>query len=193
MMMRKTIGISMMVLLLLAVVGSSGQTSTNAVIQLILSSYSPRNFSEKPVTDDQLEQILKCGIKAPSARNRQPWKFTVVRDMTKVQDAFRNIQSGNVIILVSGMESESGQMNVDFDCALATENMFIATLSLGLGARIYTGPVGRINADMRETLQVPEGYRVVSALRIGNLTDDADAVTQATPRKEMKEVVNYSE
>ena len=84
-------------------------------------------------------------------------------------------------------------MNVDFDCALATENMFIATLSLGLGARIYTGPVGRINADMRETLQVPEGYRVVSALRIGNLTDDADAVTQATSRKEMKEVVNYTE
>jgi nitroreductase len=190
-MMRRTIGILLMVFLVLSVVESHGQTPGNEVIKLILSSYSPRNFSDKPVTDDQLTHILKCGIKAPSARNRQPWKFTVVRDMTKVKDVFRNLLNGNVIILISGPDPAGS--NVYFDCALATENMFIAATSLGLGGRIYTGPVGRINEAMLESLQVPEGYRVVSALRIGNLADDADAVTQATSRKEMKEVVNYAE
>ena len=189
--MRRIIGFAMITLLLLAIAGSFGQTQTNKVIELILSAYSPRNFSDKPVTDDQIMQILKCGIKAPSGRNRQPWKFTVVKDMEKVKDAFRGIQNGNVIILVSG--PEEGGTSIAFDCALATENMFLAATSLGLGGRIYTGPVGRINEEMRETLQVPEEYRVVSALRIGNLATDADAVSQATPRKEMEEVVNYTE
>jgi len=190
--MKKKLRIVLIAVLFLVVVNVNGQAPSNDVIELILSSYSTRMFSEKPVTDNEIEQILKCGIKASSARNSQPWKFTVVKDMTKVEDLFRSINSGNVLILVSGLESESGRINVDFDCALATENMFIAAISMGLGARIYTGPVRRINADMREILEIPEGYGVVAALRIGNLPTDVDAVSSATPRKDMKEVVNYT-
>ena len=99
--MKKTLGVVLMVVLVLAVVMGNVQTRTNDVIELILSSYSARMFSEKPVTDNEIEQILKCGIKAPSARNSQPWKFTVLKDVTKVEDIFRNINSGNVLILVS--------------------------------------------------------------------------------------------
>jgi nitroreductase len=187
---KKLVVVSIVVLLLIGVI-ANGETIKNKVIDLILSSYSTRTFSEVPVTDIQIEQILKCGIKAPSARNGQPWRFTVVKDMTKVKDVFRNINAGNVVILVSGLESEG--MNVDFDCALATENMFIAAQSMRLGARIYTGPVSKINTEMKKILEIPEGYRVVAALRIGNLDTNVDATSSASPRKEMKEVVNYVE
>ena len=191
--MKKTFGVVLMVVLVLAVVMGNVQTRTNDVIELILSSYSARMFSEKPVTDNEIEQILKCGIKAPSARNSQPWKFTVLKDVTKVEDIFRNINSGNVLIFVSGLESESKGKNVDFDCALATENMFIAAQSMGLGARIYTGPVRKINTEMRKILDIPEGYRVIAALRIGTLATDVDATSSASPRKDMVELVNYTD
>ncbi|MFO7891764.1 MAG: nitroreductase family protein [bacterium] len=65
-----------------AAVMGNGQISPNDVIDLLLSSYSARIFPEEPVTDNEVEQILKCGIKAPGARNSQPWKFTVVKDVT---------------------------------------------------------------------------------------------------------------
>lgn len=113
----------------------------------------------------------------------------MVKDMTKVKDAFRGIDNGNVVIIVSGLES--GGVNVDFDCALATENMFIAAQSMGLGARIYTGPVNKINTEMKEMLEIPEGYRVVAALRIGNFDTEVDATSSASSRKEMKELINY--
>lgn len=189
--MKKKLGVVSIVILFLIVVIVHGQTLKNKVIDLILSSYSTRTFSEKPVTDIEIEQILKCGIKAPSARNRQPWKFTVVKDIAKVKDAFRSINSGNVVILVSGLESKQEGINVDFDCALATENMYIAAQSMGLGARIYTGPVHKINTEMREILEIPEGYQVVAALRIGTLDTGVDATSSASPRKEMNELVNY--
>ncbi len=39
-----------------------------------------REFSAEPVTDDDLAQILDAAVHAPSAENKQPWEFVVVRD-----------------------------------------------------------------------------------------------------------------
>ena len=170
---------------------AKGETVKNKVIDLILSSYSNRDFSEVPVTDNQIEQILKCGIKAPSAMNSQPWRFTVVKGIAKVKPLFRDIKSGNVVIIVSTLEPAPRGINADFDCALATENMFIAAHSLGLGARIYTGPLRSMDDKIKKSLELPEEYRVVAFLRIGNPDPGVDATSAASSRKAMSELVNY--
>jgi nitroreductase len=69
--------------------------------------------------------------------------------------------------------------------------MYIAAQSLGLGAHIYAGPVGNINSTKRQTLGIPEGYRAVSVLRVGNIDNDVDATSSASTRKKLEEVVNY--
>ncbi len=79
----------------------------------------------------------------------------------------------------------------DFDCALATENMFIAAVGLGFGAHIYTGPVQNINSNMKEKLEIPEGYRVISILQIGHIDKNVDATSSASTRKSLEEIVNY--
>ncbi|TFH47657.1 MAG: nitroreductase, partial [Bacteroidia bacterium] len=84
---------------------SSGQSTGNSVVDQLLSAWSPRNFTAEPVTDQQLDLILQCGIKAPSARNNQPWRFTVVRDEATMKEIIPNVVAGNVLILVSGVES----------------------------------------------------------------------------------------
>ena len=73
---------------------------------------------------------------------------------------------------------------------LATENMFEAAHSLGLGARIYGSPTGKINSN-KDLFQIPSGYKAVMVLRIGNTDKTVDAVSAATPRKKFEEVVNY--
>lgn len=168
---------------------AQGQSTGNVVIDQLLSAWSPRNFTTVPVTDQQVDLILKCGIKAPSGRNIQPWRFTVVRDESLMKGIIGNIVSGNVLIFVSGLVSESGG-TPDFDCGLATENMFLAATSLGLGARIYGGPVANANMK-RDLLQIPAGYKVVMILRVGNIDKSVDAVSGATPRKSQEEIVNW--
>jgi nitroreductase len=179
-------------LLLIAILAGGylkGQVSGNCVTDAILSGYSVRNYTSVPVTDQQLDLILKCGIKAPSANNRQPWKFTVIRDDSTMKEIIDNVVPGNVLIIISGVESSTGT-TPDFDCGLATQSMFVAAGALGLGARIYGSPIRNINLK-REAYQIPAGHKAVMVLRIGNIEKSVDAVSSASPRKIPEEVVNY--
>jgi nitroreductase len=168
-----------------------GQASDNCVINTILSGYSVRMFTSEPVSDADIDLIIKCGIKAPSARNSQLWKFTVVKDTALINELIPKITPGNVLIVISGLDPNPDGINVYFDCALATENMFIAAQGLGLGGHIYTGPVKNINATKLNLLELPEGYKVISVLRIGTVDSNVDAVSSASARKAPEEIVNY--
>jgi nitroreductase len=181
--------LSLLVIAFFTVSKLFGQTTDNCVTSVLLSGYSEKAYTTAPVTDEQLELILKCGIKAPSGRNIQPWKFTVIKDEATMKEIINDVVSGNVLVIVSGIESETGT-TPDFDCALATESMFIGAHGLGLGARIYGSPTGKINSK-KELFQIPSGYKVVMVLRIGNTDKNVDAVSAATTRKKFEEVVNY--
>ncbi|HSO85561.1 MAG TPA: nitroreductase family protein [Draconibacterium sp.] len=183
------IKLSLLVIAFFAFSKLFGQATDNCVTSVILSGYSERAYISEPVTNQQLDLILKCGIKAPSGRNIQPWKFTVINDEATMKEIVNDVVPGNVLVIVSGIESENGT-TPDFDCGLATQSMFVAAHSLGLGARIYASPTGKINSN-KELFQIPSGYKAVVALRIGNADKSVDAVSSATPRKKFEEVVNY--
>jgi len=188
--MKKQLFAFIFVFSLVAVATSTYGQQSNGIIELILKSYSARTFTSVPVSDGDLELILKCGIKAPSAANRQPWKFIVVRETSVMQRMIANTNDGNVLIVVCGPEAQVNS-TVDYDCGLATENMALAAISLGLGQRIYTGPVANINLTMKETLRVPEGQRVVAVLRVGHIEPNVDAVSAASPRNNYEDVVTF--
>jgi nitroreductase len=176
-------------LLILATGNALSQTAGNPVTDLLLSAWSPRNYTVVPVTDQQIEMILQCGIKAPSSRNGQPWHFTVLKNEAVMKEIIPNITPGNVIIVLSGKVSQAGT-TPDFDCGLATQNMFVAASSMGLGARIYGGPIAAAR-DRREALQIPKGFTPVIMLRVGNIEKSTDAVSGASPRKAEEEIVNW--
>ena len=167
-----------------------GQSNGNCVTEAILAGYSPRTFNSKPVTDQQLDIILKCGIKAPSARNNQPWRFTVIKNDSAMHKVIPDVNPGNILVIVSGAESNQTSVSVDFDCALATHSMFVAAEGLGLGARIYGGPVNSVSSN-RAAFHIPDGFKPVIILRIGNIDKPVDAVSAATSRKSFEEIVNY--
>jgi len=183
--------LSFIAIVFFALTNLQGQVSDNCVAKVILSSYSERAYTSEPVADAQLDVILECGIKAPSARNLQPWKFTVIKDEATMKEIIDDVVPGNVLVIVSGMVSEDGG-TPDFDCGLAAENMFLAAHGLGLGARIYGSPAGKINAN-QDLFQIPSGYNAVVVLRIGNVDEGVDAVSAATQRKSQQEVINYKQ
>jgi len=51
-----------------------------SLFDAIHSQRAIRHFSDKPVSDEAIETMLNAAIHAPSAGNRQPWRFVVMRD-----------------------------------------------------------------------------------------------------------------
>jgi len=188
-MQKKTL-IAVIMVLFLGTAMLRSQSTGNSTLDVIMSGYSAKMFSPEPVSDKDLDLILKCGMKAPSARNTQNWRFTVIRDNALVGEILRGTAPGNAAIIVSGNEIQQPGANLDFDIALATQNMYVAAQSLGLGAHIYGSPVANINSK-KEAFGIPEGCRAVTVLRIGNIDKSVDAVSAASARKKFEEVVNF--
>lgn len=53
--------------------------------EVVLRQRACRSFTDRPVPDNLVEQVLLAATHAPSAENRQPWVFVVVRDAGKRQ------------------------------------------------------------------------------------------------------------
>lgn len=165
---------------------------TSDAIEAIMNSYSGKEFKAGEVPDEVIETILQTGQKAPSAVNQQPWHFTVVRNPELAgQLASRNYQVGGVVIVVSGKTNESVGVSVAFDCALATQNMYIAAQSLGYGAHLYYGGVDEINSDMKDTLGIPEEYDAQIIMLVGQISEDLDSLSSASSREMIEDNVNY--
>lgn len=186
---KKTI-VSLLLVLFSGFIILSAQTSDNSVVDVILKGYSAKMFTTIPVSDNEIDLIIKCGMKAPSGMNRQPWKFTVVKDQTMTGAILNNITAGNILIIVSGQKRQDGTVD-NFACALATENMYVAAQGLGLGVHIYAGPVSNINTNLKQKLGIPDDYEAVTVLRVGNIDKNVDAVSAASARKKPEEVVIY--
>lgn len=177
--------LTLSLVLLMSVPFLNAQKSTT---DLILSSYSAKNFTTDPVSDKDIKTILECGVKAPSGMNKQPWKFTVIKDNALVSEIIRNATPGNILIIVSGAETNGS--TPDFDCGLAVENMYVAAQGLGLGSHIYMTGVNTVNGK-KDVYGIPEGYKGVAILRIGGVPKTPDANSSASSRKVFEDVVIY--
>lgn len=62
---------------------SKGQN--NMALENIATRVSVRSYLDKPVEAAQVEQLLRAGMAAPSAVNRQPWHFVVVTDKAQLK------------------------------------------------------------------------------------------------------------
>ena len=170
--------------------GVTEKTKSNDAINNILTSYSLINFSDKAVSDNDIETILKCGVQAPSARNLQPWYFTVIKDNTLAKKIIPDTKNGNIIIVVSGVNDGTQFGAVELDCGFAIQNIYLGAQALGLGSRIYTGPVANVNSNHFAELGIPSKYKVVALIKIGH-AETTDSSSAASSRKNLSEMVNY--
>jgi nitroreductase len=115
----------------------------------------------------------------------------VIKDLETMRKIVPDALEGNILIIISGLDQGDHAAAVAFDCALATENMYLAAQSLGLGSHIYTGPIANLNAKYRDIVGVPAGFLGVAILKIGNIEQKADAVSSASVRKTESDLITY--
>jgi nitroreductase len=157
----------------------------------ILNHYAARNFIEGSIPAADLELILQAGIRAPSARNLQPWHFTVVQSQALAKKMVSDTMNGNVLIVVSAKGDGKTNGVQILDCALAVESIYLAAQALGYGSRIYTGPMDSLNKNLKSELGLPSGYSAVALIRLGKVQSGIDAVSAASSRKKAEDLVTY--
>lgn len=169
-------------LLISALVLASGlsvaQTEMNQTLETIFNRTSIRSYSDQKVEKDQIMTLLKAGMSAPSAVNKQPWEFIVIDDkdlMGKISEELKNaamIKKASCAIVVCGdlkltLEGASQEYWIQ-DCSAATENILLAAHSMGLGAvwcGIYPGKE-RIE-KLSNLLSLPENIIPLNIIPIG--------------------------
>ncbi len=144
-------------------------------IEVILGRRSIRKYSEKPVTDEQVMHLLEAAMAAPSAHNKQPWHFIVVREratlleIPKFHNYSKMLEEAALAIIVCGdLELEGGTGFWVQDCSAATQNILLAAKATGLGA-VWLGvyPNENLVKGVKELLRIPKKVTPLCIIAVG--------------------------
>lgn len=136
---------------------------------------SIRKYQEKPVKKEDIMEILRAGMQAPSAGNQQPWEFYVITDREKIQalskcSPYAGCAAGAPVVIVPVYRRKGLRFPAlaQIDLAIAQENMWIMTDALGLGGvwLAVTPDQDRMDA-VRKVLDLPESLEAFSLFPIG--------------------------
>jgi nitroreductase len=163
------------------------------VYEAIRKRYSVRKYGDRPISEELLERILDAGRLAPSASNRQDWKFIVVQG-EQMLDALAKaadqpfIATAPVILAVVSTNPERlmycGIPAGCVDCAIAIDHMTLAAAAEDLG----TCWIGHFDQDACcELLDVPAGAKIIELLAMGYPAGSP----KEKSRKKLSEVVCY--
>ncbi|MCL1992343.1 MAG: nitroreductase family protein [Spirochaetes bacterium] len=160
-------------------------------VGIFLNHHAARNFIAGEISREHLDIIIQAGVRAPSARNLQPWHFTVVQNEALARQILPQSQAGNVHIVVSAAGDGRTNGVQILDSALAIQSIYLAAQALGYGSRIYTGHNDRINRTLRTALALPPGHNIVGFVRVGRVDAALDGISGPSPRRQLDEVVSF--
>ena len=178
-----------------AKVTAAGKSGGPGLFETIAARTSIRKFDpSKPVADADIEKLLKAGMCAPSAMDRRPWEFIVVRDKAKLAALgsrlpYSRCENGAqaAIVVCGNLDNGLPGRGKEYwihDCSAATMNILLAAKGLGLGA-VWTGvyPGEDRVAVVREVLSIPEGYAPLNVIPIGYPAENPTPKDKWNPSK----------
>ncbi len=160
--------------------------------ELCQARYSCRKYKSQPIEAEKLEYIKECVRLAPSACNKQPWKFLYITEpalLAKVKQTYKRewIESAPAIIICledrdnCWTRSSDGKSHADIDIAIATEHLCLAASEQGLG----TCWVCNFEVDtLKACMTMPQGYEPAALIPIGYPDDEVSKKV----RKNMEEI-----
>jgi len=159
----------------------------NDFMDVILRRRSIRKFTEAPVSEDSLTDLLRAGMAGPSAVNAQPWEFVVITD-PEILKKFRTTllfakQNYTALICVCGsrrvQKNKAGDRFWVQDCAAASENILLAATAMGLGS-VWIGvyPVTIYVRLVRDILNLPDDVTPLNLIGLGFPAEEKEARTQ---------------
>ena len=157
--------------------------------EVLKTRRSVRAYTDSPVDEKELKEVIDLAAWAPSGTNRQPWTFTVIADkglMNRLNDRvkailrespdpyfanYANDPSYHIFYHAPALIIINGDVQVPsamIDCQLAIENLFLAAHAKGLGT-CYMGLLllARDDLQVRQLLRVPDSHGLMAATAIG--------------------------
>ncbi|WP_287584815.1 nitroreductase family protein [Candidatus Borrarchaeum sp.] len=151
------------------------------VYEAIRKRKSVRRYKDKEVEQEKLTRILEAARLAPSASNKQEWRFVVVQDKEKRRklsaEAARGqkfVEEAPVVIAccaeTDNHEMTCGQLCYPIDVAIAIDHITLAAVEEDLG----TCWIGAFYEDKaKNILNIPDRIRIVELLTLGYPADDS--------------------
>ena len=147
----------------------------------ILTRRSVRQFTSEQIDDETIKGILTAGFHAPTAGNKRPVHFIVVKDkaikkaLSKAKTEAEMIDSADVAIVVCG--DKNVQPYHDFlheDCAASIENMLLYIHGNGLGA-VWCGVPEILTKCFQvyiDLLHLPENIIPIGTIAVGGIGEE---------------------
>ncbi len=165
----------------------------NPVLEAIYSRRSVRDYTDEPVDDKIIREIIKAGMWAPSGLNNQPWRFAIVKDpnlkakfepLTK----YSRIIKGAAVLLPVFVDKEAMYHPVKDHQAIGAclQNMLLAIHSLGLGG-VWLGEILKSDKEIRELLGLGDNLELMAVIALGHPARR----DQKSRRKDMEELIVF--
>jgi len=158
----------------------------------ILKRKSCRKYNGKHIDSEVIKMILEAGMAAPSAINRQPWEFYIIKNKD-VQETLKSAMpyskyNSDLLIVVCGNLSKeifikSQEFFVE-DCSAAIENMLISATDLGVSScwtAVY--PSEKRMNSVREILKIKKSIIPFAIVHFGYCNDEFIENTKYNEKK----------
>ncbi len=167
--MKKLSILSILALFCMSVMSASAQKYQNSTLQSIHERTSVRTYTTEAVSKEQLIELVKAGMAAPTAMNKQPWEFVIIQDkatLAKLGEIKGPVGKASAAIVVLGNTAQSNYWMLD--CSAATQNVLLAATSLGLGT-VWTGAYGNTKFEklLIDVLSLPADVMPLSVIAVG--------------------------
>lgn len=174
---------------------------------------SIRSFKKDDISNEVIEDLLNCGRLAPSAKNRQPWEFVVLRGVLKdrivsimeksvarstekeeraklgcpssVLATTKVIKEAPILILVFREKNENWIIGDNLSIGACIENIILRATDLNLGS-LWIRDIAYTAKEIAESVGY-EHLELNSAISIGY----PNQFPNARPRKSLKEISNF--
>ncbi len=147
-------------------------------LQTIFTRKSTRKFSDKSISNETIQTLLKAAMSGPTCVNSRPWEFIVVNDknlLNQMADAngrpAEPLRNATLGILVCGNLDRTFKPAQEYwvvDCSIAIQNMILAAQDQGVGS-VWLGTwpqMERVKAQ-QELFNLPDNIIPHSLIAFG--------------------------
>lgn len=159
------------------------------MLELLKNRRSIRKFTDEPVSQEDLDRLLKAALLAPSGMGKKAFECIVVQDKDTIARLKTYKKHGTVpletapLALVMIGDKEKTDTWVE-EAAIATMLVQLEAVALGLGStwiqlRLREGDMGPSEEAFRKELGIPERFGVLNVIAIGHKAEEKPAYTDA--------------
>ena len=178
-------------------------------LELAASRHSVRDYKPDPIPKESLDKILEAGRVAPSAQNRQPWRYIVLTEPEQIKALVKHtglvglsnffIKSAPCVIVACADTKKNLRVNgQDYylvDTAISFQQMILCAWEMGIGACWMAAFSEKILAKY---LALPKTWRIVAISAFGYPKDEksmwgkvVSSFAGSTKRQPIEEMVTY--